>query len=95
VKTIATVVERGLLAAGRYLRLTVVLDDVPGSLASLAGDIAATRANIFLINHDRRSSDLPLGKTEVSLELETRGYEHIKEVIAHLEQRGYEVAVAP
>lgn len=93
VKTISTVVERGLLAAGRYLKLKVVLDDVPGSLAKLAAEIAATRANIFLINHDRRSIDLPLGKTEVLLELETRGYDHIEEVIAHLGRRGYEVTV--
>lgn len=92
VKTIATVVERGLLAAGRYLKLTVVLDDIPGSLAQLAADIATTRANIFLITHERRSIDLPLGKTEVLLELETRGYEHIAEIIAHL-QRQYEVTV--
>ncbi|WP_298266822.1 threonine ammonia-lyase [Geobacter sp.] len=92
VKTIATVVERGLLAAGRYLKLKVILDDIPGSLAGLATDIAATRANISLITHERRSKDLPLGKTEVLLELETRGYEHIEEVIDHL-RRGYEVDV--
>ncbi|AJE04322.1 threonine ammonia-lyase [Geobacter pickeringii] len=92
VKTIATVVERGLLAAGRYLKLKVLLDDIPGSLAKLAADIAATRANISLITHERRSKDLPLGKTEVLLELETRGYEHIEEVIDHL-RGGYEVDV--
>ncbi|RNC70747.1 MAG: threonine ammonia-lyase [Desulfuromonadales bacterium] len=93
VKTIATVVERGLLAAGRYLKLQVVLDDVPGSLAKLATEVAAVRANIFLINHERRSIDLPLGKTDVLLELETRGYEHIEEIIAYLGTRGYEVDV--
>jgi threonine dehydratase len=91
VKTIAVVVERGLLAAGRYLKLKVELEDVPGSLARLATDIAATRANIHLITHDRRSKDLPLGRTEVLLELETRGYDHIQEIIAYLSGRGYEV----
>jgi threonine dehydratase len=85
------VVERGLLAAGRYLKLKVELEDVPGSLARLATDIAATRANIHLITHDRRSKDLPLGRTEVLLELETRGYDHIQEIIAYLSGRGYEV----
>jgi threonine dehydratase len=89
VKTISMVVERGLLAAGRYLKLKVELEDVPGSLAKLAGDIAATRANIFYINHDRRSISLPLGKTEVYLELETKGYEHIEQVVDHLNKQGY------
>lgn len=93
VRTIAVVVERGLLAAGRYLKLKVQLADVPGSLAQLSTDIAATRANIYLISHDRRSIALPLGRTEVLLELETRGYEHIEEVIAYLNGRGYEVEV--
>ena len=79
VRTIAVVVERGLLAAGRYLKLRVELDDVPGSLARLSTDIAATRANIHLITHDRRSISLPVGRAEVLLELETRGYEHIEE----------------
>jgi threonine dehydratase len=89
VKTIAMVVERGLLAAGRYLKLKIELDDLPGSLAALTTDIATVKANIFLINHDRRSKSLALGKTEVSLELETRGYEHIREVIEYLEKKGY------
>jgi threonine dehydratase len=93
VKTISVVVERGLLAAGRYLKLKVELEDVPGSLARLAADIAATRANIYLISHDRRSITLPLGRTEVLLELETRGFEHIREVIGHLNGQGYEVTV--
>ena len=91
VKTIAIVVERGLLAAGRYLKLKVELDDVPGSLAKLSADIAATNANISLITHDRRSKDLPIGRAEVLLELETRGFEHIQEVIGHLNSRGYAV----
>jgi threonine dehydratase len=93
VKTIAIVVERGLLAAGRYLKLKVELDDVPGSLAKLTADIATTKANISLITHDRRSKALPIGKTEVHLELETRGFEHIQEVVVYLEEKGYEVEV--
>lgn len=93
VKTIALVVERGLLAAGRYLKLTIELDDLPGALARLATDIAETRANIFHISHDRRSKSLALGKTDVSLELETRGYEHIREVVECLERKGYALLV--
>lgn len=91
VKTISVVVERGLLAAGRYLKLKIELDDVPGSLALLSNEIAAVRANISIITHDRRSKSLPIGKTEVLIELETRGYDHIKEVVDHLKSAGYSV----
>ena len=93
VRTIAVVVERGLLASGRYLKLKVELADIPGSLARLSSDIAETRANIYLISHDRRSISLPVGRTEVLLELETRGYEHIREVIDYLDGKGYDVKV--
>lgn len=93
VKTIAVVVERGLMAAGRYLRLKIELEDAPGSLARLTADIAATRANVYMISHDRRSIALQLGRTQVLVELETRGYEHIQEVIGHLDRQGYDVEV--
>lgn len=93
VKTIATVVERGLLASGRYLKLKIELDDLPGALASLAADVAAVKANVHLINHDRRSKSIALGKTEVLLELETRGYEHIREITSYLEGKGYKLTV--
>jgi threonine dehydratase len=93
VKTISVVVERGLLAAGRYLKLKIELDDLPGALAKLTVEIAETKANISMITHDRRSKSLPIGKTEVHLELETRGYEHIQDVIGHLKLAGYEIEV--
>ena len=93
VKTIAQVVERGLIAGGRYLKLIVELDDHPGALATLADNIAATRANIFHITHDRRSKSLAIGRTDVSLELETRGYEHIKEIVGYLKSKGYSLTV--
>lgn len=93
VKTISVVVERGLLAAGRYLKLRVELDDIPGSLAKLSAEIAAAKANISIITHDRRSKSLPIGKTEVLVELETRGYDHIREIISYLGKVGYEIEV--
>lgn len=93
VKTISQVVERGLIAGGRYLKLVVELDDHPGALAVLAENIAATSANIFHITHDRRSKTLAIGRTDVSLELETRGYEHIREIVGYLKKKGYKLTV--
>lgn len=93
VKTIALVVERGLLAAGRYLKLRVELDDIPGALAVLSTDIAVTRANISLINHERRSENIALGKSSVELELETRGHSHRSEVVDYLRKRGYSISL--
>lgn len=95
VQTIARVVERGMLAEGRFLKIRVELLDAPGALAQLAALIAELGANIFHISHDRRTAAVPLGRAEVHLELETRGPEHIGEILDRLKQEGYEAQVLP
>lgn len=92
VQTLARVVERGMLAEGRFLKVRVELRDVPGALAKLAGLLARLGANILHVSHDRRRATVPLGRTEVRLELETRGPEHIGDVLEQLEAAGYDVA---
>ncbi len=89
VRTLAVVVERGLLAAGRYLKLRIELSDTPGALATLATDLAFVRANIHDISHDRRTKGLVMGATAVQLLLETRGQEHTRDIISYLQGRGY------
>ena len=91
VRTLALVVERGLLAAGRYLKLRIGMQDTPGALAQLAGDLATVRANIHEITHDRRTRGLVMGTTAVQLVLETRGQEHARDIVASLRQLGYEL----
>ncbi len=92
VRTLALVVERGLLAAGRYLKLRIEMQDTPGSLATLATDLAFVRANIHDITHDRRTKGLVMGTTAVQLVLETRGQDHANEVLQWLAKRGYNVS---
>lgn len=93
VRTLALVVERGLLAAGRYLKLRIEMQDTPGALANLATDLAFVRANIHDITHDRRTKGLVMGTTAVQLLLETRGQDHANEVLTLLSRRGYSVSV--
>jgi len=89
VRTLAVVVERGLLAAGRYLKLRIEIQDAPGALARLATDLAAVRANIHDITHDRRTKGLVMGTTAVQLLLETRGQDHAREIVGYLRGHGY------
>jgi len=95
VQTIARVVERGMMAEGRYLKIRVELLDAPGALAKLAALLARAEANIFHVSHDRRTTGLPLGRAEVHLELETRGPDHIRLVLERLEQEGYGARLLP
>lgn len=93
VQTISRVVERGMLAEGRFLMIRVELDDSPGSLARLADLVAELGANIFHVSHDRRNTGVPLGQAEVHLELETKGPEHIEEILAGLRDAGYGASI--
>ncbi|HKJ04032.1 MAG TPA: threonine ammonia-lyase [Geopsychrobacteraceae bacterium] len=89
VQTMSRVVERGMLAEGRYLKLRLEMADVPGSLAQLSTLLSEMGANIFQVNHDRHNALLPLGEAEVRIELETRGASHIRDVLQALEEGGY------
>lgn len=89
VQTMARVVERGMLAEGRYLKLRLEMIDLPGALAQLTAVLGDLGANIFQVSHDRHKSSLPLGEAEVVLQLETRGPGHIQEILLRLEDEGY------
>jgi threonine dehydratase len=90
---LTTVIVRGLVETGRYLRLRTVLHDRPGALEELAGIVSAHGANIYAIQHDRTSRDVAMNDAEVELDLETRGFDHIDDLVAGLEDHGYEVEV--
>ncbi len=90
---LTTVVMRGLVETGRYLKVRTVLKDRPGALEDLLKVIADMRANIYAIQHDRTSRDIGMSDTEVELDLETRGHDHVDRLLAELRDRGYEVDV--
>jgi threonine dehydratase len=87
----AKLIEHGLGAAGRYLSLQIVMDDRPGSLASLTQQIATLRLNVLDVEHHRSGRRLPLGSVEVQLTVETRDHDHQAEVMTSLRTAGFEV----
>ncbi|WP_018221068.1 threonine ammonia-lyase [Salinispora pacifica] len=88
------VIEHGLAAAGRYLRVTVRCSDRPGQLALLLSEIAEQRANVVDVEHQRANPHLRLGEVEVALSVETRGTEHSDTLISVLRASGYQVVFA-
>ena len=86
-------VEHGLSAAGRYLRLRVVVPDRPGALAGITQTVADLGINVLAVEHHRAGVQVGLGDVEVLLTLETRDAEHRRQVVAALLERG--VVVEP
>jgi threonine dehydratase len=85
------VLRQGLFRNGRIVRLAVLLDDRPGSLAGFLGHVAGLQANVLHIYHDRSLRDLPIDVSRVELELETRGPDHVTEVVETLKKAGYRI----
>ncbi len=85
VNVLSRIIDRGLIRAGRRLRVNVLMSDRPGSLARLTALIAQEGANIIQAIHDRSEPSTQIDQTEVALTLETRGPEHSAAVIAALQ----------
>lgn len=82
-------IERGMVRAGRLARIRVDLRDLPGALAHATKLIADAQANITQVHHQRAFTSLPVRNVEVDFVLQTRGPEHIQEVIDILNAAGF------
>jgi threonine dehydratase len=83
------VIQHGMIAASRYLRVRVRVPDRPGELAALLTLLADQGANVLDVEHSRTGAKLNLGEVEVALSMETRGDGHSDELVAALRQAGY------
>lgn len=87
------VIGHGLAASSRYLKLRILLPDVPGQLVRTASIVAGKNANVVEVIHTRHATELPVSDVELELHIETRGVEHGQEVVQALRDAGYEVRV--
>jgi threonine dehydratase len=89
VTLLSRIIERGLVQDGRLVRLRIVLLDKPGALHELTRLIAAQRANIVDTLHNRAYYGVNLGDTVIDITMETRGPQHVAELLAALTAEGY------
>jgi threonine dehydratase len=86
VNVLSRIIDRGLIRAGRRVRVNVLMSDRPGSLARLTDLIAREGANIIQAIHDRNEPGTRIDQTEVALTLETKGPQHSAAVIKALRE---------
>lgn len=89
VRLLSGVLARGLVRDGRMVRLRISIVDQPGVLAKIADTIGRGGANIIEVYHQRLFYDVPAKRADVDVVLETRNADHVKEIIASLEQIGF------
>ncbi|MES2413077.1 MAG: threonine ammonia-lyase [Pseudomonadota bacterium] len=89
---LAAIIERGMVRAGRLARIRVSVRDVPGSLAKITATVADAGANIDEVHHQRAFTMLSAQNVEIEMVIQTRGPEHIQQVLAALHQAGFEAS---
>jgi threonine dehydratase len=90
---LSDIIERGLVRSGRLVRLRVEMRDLPGALAKVTACLAEANANIEEVHHQRAFTDLPVLSAEVEFVLQTRGPEHVREILAALAGAGFKAEV--
>ncbi len=80
------VIRFGMGSAGRFVSFSTMLPDRPGELHRLSGVIATTGANVIGVEHRRPSAC----DVEITIQAETRGFDHVQSVIEQLKAAGYD-----
>lgn len=81
------IITQGLIKAGRYMDVRVLVEDKPGGLAALVETISKAEANIIDMGFDRYSLDVPFNCVLVDLALETKSKAHSEEVLEKLRKK--------
>ena len=87
------IIENGLAVAGRYLSLRVLVEDHPGALAALTGEIAGLGINVISVEHHRYGRTLAPDQVEVLVTVETRNVAQHQDVVERLGACGFLVEI--
>ena len=89
VTLLSRIIERGLVQDGRLILLRIHLLDRPGALTDLTRVIASHRVNIVNTLYNRAYYGVNLGDTVIDITMETRGRDHVSELLTALTAEGY------
>lgn len=92
---LADIIERGMVRAGRLAKIRVMIRDVPGELARAAAIVGQSGANIEEVAHQRAFTTLPAMNAELEMVLQTRGAEHVAQVLQALQAGGLSARLYP
>jgi threonine dehydratase len=82
-----------LIESHRRVRISIAISDRPGVLHQLTKIIKDVGANILEVVHDRDSSDVGITGTNVFFNLETKGEEHLNELLKEMKKEFPKVKV--
>ncbi|KAA3653916.1 MAG: threonine ammonia-lyase [Proteobacteria bacterium] len=84
-------IDYGLASSGRLMSVAVTTSDAPGQLLAMIQRVARLGINIRHVEHRRGELHVPVGMTEVILQMETRDFDHQQELLADFTAHGLQV----
>jgi threonine dehydratase len=91
VTILSRVISRGLLMSGRQCSLTLELMDKPGQLVAVSTIIAECGGNVTAVLHERTNEGTAVNGCYLKLQIETRNFDHIKQIKEKLKENGFKV----
>ena len=92
VTSLSRVINRGLMKSGRTATLRIELMDKPGMLKDVTNIIAEHGGNVTGVHHDRGRSE-NINECILRIDLETRNYDHIEEILEAMRKQGIKVTL--
>ena len=91
VTILSRVINRGLLMSGRTSSLTIELMDKPGQLVAVSAIIAGCGGNVIGVLHERSNEGTDVNGCYLKITIETRDFEHIKQIEDSLKNAGFKL----
>lgn len=92
VNILSRVIKRGMVMSGRTCNLCIELPDKPGQLAEVSRIISECGGNVVWVHHERTSEMMDVNGCFLHLRLETRNFDHIKEIMHALTEAGFHLS---
>lgn len=85
---VGRIIDFGLVSSGRYMSVALTTSDTPGQLAQMLATVADLGMNVRQVEHRRGELHIPVGQTEVILQIETKDWEHQAELFQRFAAEG-------
>ncbi len=88
VNLVGRIIDFGLVSSGRFMVAAVIIPDLPGQLVRILNIVAELGINIRQVEHRRGEIHIPVGLTEIILQIETHDAAHQQQLKVRFEAEG-------
>lgn len=85
---VGRIIDFGLVSSGRYMSVAITVPDMPGQLVHLLTTVAELGMNVRQVEHRRGELHIPVGKTAIILQIETKDWDQQEELFRRFADEG-------